>query len=262
MIDYLSILCSTDSERTASDPGVDRRTRRILDGKPVGNLRTSGDDDDSGTTEFTEVLDQLKLHGCSAVACGSVDEEASAKLIRRWLGHPAALRRRVVLRLGASDLSTSALLPPEVDPTTTRIVDHPIDRSTAVEESKVTQDQLWQLRQDLMESVHDLDPGDRAYRPAELRVAIDNLEPLLETYPRSAVWTWVDELAATIVGKRGMLLMVVPRPEEFVESISNHVDILITMRQQDGGVTQQWHVPERPALGLDEPYETDWFKLK
>jgi hypothetical protein len=95
-----------------------------------------------------------------------------------------------------------------------------------------------------IDSLHAASTG--GFEPAQLRVSLDGLEPLLGMFGVDAVDSFVAELTAAIRAYDGMgqFFLSYPRSHSVIEALEQHFEIIMTVEQQpDGSYVQTWELP-------------------
>jgi hypothetical protein len=239
-----------------TDPSTPRRAD---DGPP-----------DDEVTEFRNALNELKATGCNLLVVGDAPREAFTRASGQLLGDPEMLRYRVLAVTDASKRSVADRLP---DPQTTqkpvaettRLLNHAgAPRSVTagsddappelagVRESRVADPQLRGLQSGLGEAIQAVADGAGTLNPADLRVGVDSLTPLVELHGEPTVRRCLDMVGSYVRDNDAMAHYVLPEGYETqrVQSLVPVGDAVIELRtvdpdEHDHDVQQRWHVPER-----------------
>jgi hypothetical protein len=92
--------------------------------------------------------------------------------------------------------------------------------------------------------------------PAELRVCLDSVTPLLDAHDREAVLGFLDRVTTRVADARGMghVHLPVARDWEAVADLENPFDAVVELRVEQGRTQQRWHL-------RDADVTSDWFGL-
>ena len=247
---------------------TDRSTPRGADDGPP----------DSEVTAFRNVLNELKATGCNLLVVGDAPQEVFTRASSQLLGDPEMLRYRVLAVTDATTQSVTERLPdsetvPRPLAETTRLLNHAgTPRSVTAEsaappalgeigETCVADPHLRGLQSGLTEAIRDVAHSSGGLDPADLRVGVDSLTPLVEHHGESVVRRCLDMVGGHVRDNDGMAHYVLPSgyDTEHVQSLVPAVDAVIELRttdpdEYDHGAQQRWHVPDR---GL----RTNWTPL-
>jgi len=226
--------------------------------------RIRGEDSPS---EFDAVLRQLKRDGCHLLVTGDVDGEVAGRATRRLLGDPNRERERVLAVTDATADHVDHCLPagvrrtdPDVwvaDPTGSQ-------RSVPADAADVElpadcadRSALGRLRAELVQAVGFFDDVRNGLSPAELRVGVTSVTPLLDAHDRGTVGRFLRAVGAIVRGVDGMAHAHLSLPDDHptVDDLSPLFDARIELRRREGLVPEQrWHVPKHDIT-------SDWTKL-
>lgn len=244
-------------------------------------LKRGGDDrppDDFQT--FRNALNELKLTGCTVLVVGNTSRELFTRTSGQLLGDADVLRHRILAVTDAPPESVADRLP---DPAkaarslseTTRLLNHAgaprtastatgsatRDKLTDIEQTRVIDSELTGLGSALCEAADDVAAEAYRLRPADLRVGIDSLGPLLDHYDVDAVETLLDDVGECVRSHDAMAHFVLPRSydDEAVQRLVPAVDAVVELRAVDPeacdhDAQQRWHIPEQNV-------ETEWIPL-
>lgn len=224
--------------------------------------------DETGST-FGETLENIKRSGCTVLVCGAIPraemERVSARLLGDATGPNERLRvfglldadldsvsRRLrlagdgnapacVIRFGDERRSSSAAEGTDLGPRL-RVTDVPEDVDA--------------FEAAMKEDIANLEAERPGLDPAELRVCVDSLLPLLAEYDRKRVETFLDRFDEVVGETRCMAHFILPvNPDApIVKSLVPYVSIVVGLRLTDDGLQQRWH------LVLSD-YRTDWISI-
>lgn len=211
------------------------------------------------STSFGDVLAALKQQGCNLLVTGAVAEDVTARATRKLLGTPTEPRERVLALTDPVVENPVTYLPGSLYPhhDGVEILDYrDVGRAaSAVERSDGGSPRtLDAITEELCATVAG---RGRDTDPAQLRLGVMSLRPLLDRHDVDTVAQFADELTGTVLDTRGMAHyhLRLPDDDPVVDSLSPLFDARIELRQLDGMIPEQrWHVPAEDA-------ETDWVTL-
>lgn len=211
------------------------------------------------STSFGDVLAALKQSGCNLLVTGAVAEDVTARATRKLLGTPTEPRERVLALTDPVAENPVTYLPGSLYPhhDGVEILDYrDVGRAatTAERSDGGSPRMLGAIGEELCATVAS---RGRETDPAQLRLGVMSLRPLLDQHDADSVAKFVDELTSTVLDTRGMAHyhLRLPDDDPVVESLSPLFEARIELRQLDGMIPEQrWHVP-------DEGAETDWVTL-
>lgn len=218
---------------------------------------------DSAPLTFDEVLSRFKREGCSLLITGEVSPEVTAMATRRFLGAPFEDRKRILVLTDSDALTPRAHLPGGCHPgddDVTIIRHETLSRSASVRDSTddspgITVDGTLPALEDEITTAIDGYVTDEL-QPAELRVALNSLYPLLADNEYADVVQFARALSERIESACGMSHFHLPAPEgsAVVESVGSLFDARVELRRNGPDAEQRWHIP---AYGQ----ETNWVSL-
>ncbi|WP_137286061.1 DUF7504 family protein [Halorussus salinisoli] len=240
----------------------------------TGQTTFRGPDDGSPPDDFTaflSLLNELKATGCALLVVGDAPRELFTRASEQLLGDAEAIRHRVLAITDATTESVADRLPDrDVTPRplteTTRLVNHAgaprsvtaatdqttRSKLTGIQEIRVADPELQGLRTGLVDAIDDLVDSVDALAPADLRVGIDSLVPLLEHYDETVVRRCLDAVGERVRDRGGMAHFVLPDGYEDgrVQALRTLADAVIELRAVDPvdhghDAQQRWHVPHR-----------------
>lgn len=211
------------------------------------------------STSFEDVLASLKRNGCNLLVTGAVADDVTARATRKLLGTPTEPRERVLALTDPVVENPVTYLPGSLYPhhDGVEILDHrDVGRSVGGAERSDggTPKSLDAIGEELRATV--LRRG-RDTKPAQFRLGVVSLRPLLDRHDRDAFDQFVTTVSSAVTDTNGMAHyhLRLPDDDPAVDSLSPLFDARIELRQLDGMIPeQQWHVPEHDA-------ETDWVTL-
>lgn len=229
------------------------------------------------TQSIPQLLDEYKQTGCTLLLVGDVPDDVLNTVSGNLLGDPELQPRtrvfglfdrseqtvhdrldhagygRTPTRVVTTTDTARHTCHPEADGGTTSSPSDTYIPDRSLEVSHATADDLTAVATMLDNQIADANSN---YDASELRVCIDSLRPVLDTYATAAVDSFLDTMTSAITERRGMGHFVLPvsRTHDAVTQISDHFDILVPLRSANGTAEQRW---EFPAEGR----ETDWLEL-
>lgn len=265
----------------------------------LGNEFRDGGPPDERLARFQSVLRRFKREGSTLLVVGDAPREVFTRASASMLGDPDARRWRVVVPTDATPESIAERLPAGSRPLaeTTAVLDYaPSSRSSEVRseateipvrsEATETADQtsttdpseatvaseadatvadadLDELRSALVAAVCEF--RDRSFRPAEVRVAVDSLAPLLDDHGAAAVRRFLRAVRECVYDCDAMAHYVLPEPYdgERCQRLAGEFDAVVELRApaEDGSASgtasgsrpaeERWHLP---ASGVTMPW--------
>lgn len=235
---------------------------------------------------LARILRTLKRRGSNLLVVGLTSEEGRGRVCRRMLGDDTAgPRRRLLVITGAdpeavADRARRAQRPP---PETTRYVTYAAGcRSASAERCSgeetnggrnetegsnetegtlsgrrhVEGGQLTALGEVIEAEIEAIETESGGLAPAELRVCLDSLTPLLDAHDRGAVIEFLDRVTTRIKAVHGMghVHLPVARDWEAVEHIKEPFDAVVELRVEQGRTQQRWHLQ-------DADVTSDWIEV-
>jgi hypothetical protein len=231
-----------------------------------GNERTGENDPPyENLTDFQSRLRRLKCEGCNLLVVGGPPREVFTRASEAMLGDPDARRWRVFALTDATPQSVYDRLPatsaaPRPPSETTRIVNHAlpprpitddVDSSVAtVPEVSVSDANLAGLRTELCEAIDDF--GARSHRPAEVRLAVDSLAPLLDNYEFDVVRRCLRAVGERVYEHDAMAHYVLPEPydSQRCQRLEDEFDAVVELRTGPEGreeAEERWRFPGADA---------------
>lgn len=217
---------------------------------------------DDTPLSFDEVLSRFKRRGCTLLVTGEVGQDVTALATRRLLGAPFEDRKRVLVLTDSEAMGVGAHLPGGCTPSddSIEVIDAKVNTRSAAAATPSggqrlkSQTDLDALLEDIDAAVERLGGSDLG--PAELRVSINSLYPILGEYDYVEVARFVGELSDIVTEANGMCHCHLPTPEasETVESVATLFDARVELRRSGASAQQRWHVP---SYGQ----QTNWVSL-
>lgn len=214
---------------------------------------------------FTKWLSDLKQTGSNILLTGEVPDEVSAQASRYLFGRE--IRRFRVLALTDQTITNAdARLPADTssdDPDTWIIDQRCGERSVPATAGSFTSDlgpleagDAQQFSNEIQTAISFYDEKAEGLDPAELRVGVDSLFPLVQE-DASAAKRVLRTLGATVRGVRGMAHyhLRVSADEEIVEELMPLFDARVELRKRPRrNPEQRWYAPDIDA-------KTPWMEL-
>ncbi|WP_157972678.1 DUF7504 family protein [Haloprofundus halophilus] len=200
---------------------------------------------------------QLKSRGCNLLVTGAVSESVTARATQRLLGSPVEDRKRLVTLTEAPTRGVDARLPIGVsaDDADVRVVERRrADRSTAERAGHDVSDgdtELRRLERDISRAIDSFDDGS-GFAPSELRLSVDSLGTLSETYETPQVCGFLRRVCDVVEDRKGMghYHLSLPDDSPRVDQFEHVFDARIELRQREPyGPEQRWHVPGYGTTG-------------
>lgn len=221
--------------------------------------------------DFFGTLHELKSTGCNLLVVGDAPRPLFARASGRMLGDAESVRYRVLAMTDATPQSIADRLPdPAESPRslaeTAHVLTHAGARRSVTEstgantpsklagvrETRIADPELTGLQSALVEVIDEFADDADAIRPADVRVSIDSLEPLLDFYGEDAVRRCLGTVGGRVRDHEAMAHYVLPKPFESdaVRDLAGHVDAIVELRLVDSAADgqhaeQRWHVPSR-----------------
>lgn len=179
--------------------------------------------------EITRVLRKQKRSGCTLLVLGSV-RDAHHELCRRLLGEPDDLsRHRLLVLLDRMDIP---LTQSDENGNSYRVIDHrPVVQcgGLGIHQPPVA---IETLLEETLSAIEDIDTPVDGFRPAELRVCVNSLEPLLDYYGPEELRPFLVSLTDRIRRANGMAQFHLPleRDTERIQTLIPLFDIIVELR--------------------------------
>lgn len=235
----------------------------------------------SGSDEFSRRLSELKREGANVLVSGAVPEAVHAAVCRDFLGDAAESRRRLVVLADRDPVGVDALLAPGHDrtPERLRVVDYGGGTRSAAagttgihggrptatggptagfgdsdtrEDGGIPRDamvtveggDLPGLGAAITGVIDDFETvaGSGGLAPAELRMCLDSLGPLVAEHGRSTVFRFLHLLTERVRRAAGLGVYHLPAPsdDESVAMLASLFDATVELRVEDGRPRQRW----------------------
>jgi len=214
-------------------------------------------------------LTTLKRRGSNLLVVGAVAADIHQRACHRFLGDETfAPRQRIAVLTGTHHTGIEQYLTgPHSPAASTRIINYAPDaRATSAEASlneestvatEAEPENLPELKTTVAESIADIQDHNKNLSPAELRVCVDSLLPLIDGNGREAVVRLVYPLAQRIRAAQGMGHFHLPIDPELavVEEFEPMFEAMIELRMDQGVPEQRWHLRDADVM-------SEWLPLK
>ncbi|WP_338728705.1 hypothetical protein [Haladaptatus sp. DJG-WS-42] len=219
------------------------------------------------TTAITQALAALKRRGSSILLVGSGCESAHHHACQRLLGDdPTASRRRLFV-FTDSPIDVDRRLPSgNWGPDSLKVIDSAVltrsastataSTSTPVSTTTVDERDLAGLGRAISEDIETFELLSDGLDPAELRLCVDSLVPLLADHDDESVFSFLHALEGELhrVGGMGHFHLPLAYDSEAVQLIEPLFDAVIETRCEGDVEYQRWHLE-------DGSLSTDWLAL-
>lgn len=225
-------------------------SNRLRDDQSDGGMRFSLDDPD-----FESYLRTLKRHGCAILVTGEASRSVFAAMTRQLLGAPSEPRKRLLALTNTTTSDAGRLLPDGigVDDSDVQVLEYnSATRTTAVESSSPPpsipgRSDLVEFQDDICDAIEEVTAGSDDLAPANLRVGVVDLGPLVSAYETETVAEFVRTVGASVVRARGISHYCLPTPVHapVVADLQPEFDARIEIRKGNGKPPMhRWYVPE------------------
>lgn len=250
--------------------------------------------DTESALSLARILRSLKRHGSNLLVVGLTSDEGYGRVCGRMLGDDTAgPRRRLLVVTGADSTGVAerarhAQRPPAG---TARYITYSASaRSASDEQSQsphepgdertdegyggdgsesrgenggdeetlasrhVEAGQLVDLGDAIVAEIDAIEAENDGLVPAELRVCLDSLTPLLDAHGRDAVTRFLDRVTTRVKAAHGMghVHLPVARDWDAVADFEGSFDAVVELRVERGRTQQRWHLREANVT-------SDWF---
>lgn len=206
-----------------------------------------------GGDDFGARLETLKDSGCAVLVTGKAPRAIHADICRRLLGAADNERRRVLVFANGT-YGLEDRLPAGGQRADSRVILAGATRSAAVESGSQGDVDLAEtgdaaldaIGVAIVEACRDLDDRFGPFEPAELRVGLDSLCPLLDAHGEQAVFQFLTVLTRylRVNDALGHAHLPVDRNDEAVRLLGPLFDALVEVRAGDGTGQHRWHLDD------------------
>ncbi|WP_408959791.1 hypothetical protein [Natrinema sp. 74] len=201
---------------------------------------------------FSDELSRLKRRGASVLVVGSVRPSQWRDTCQRLLGQRSDQVRRRVLVSTTDDPHRLPFLVDDVDPETISPISYKAQArnatvstpsagpSTPASSNEV--DTLADLGIAISSAIDSFETDTTRLEPAELRVGVDSLLPLLEEYGRQQLFKFLHLTNGRTRNANGMAHYHLPveRDAKIVPTLSPLFDVVVELREQNGDWQERW----------------------
>ncbi|ELY50714.1 DUF7504 family protein [Natronorubrum bangense] len=219
---------------------------------------------ESNEERFSNRLSQLKRQGASVLVVGSVRPAQRRHLCRRLLGQATAESRRRVLvsttgtRHDASELlegisgsqATNTLIRYATQARGAAASAGDSDTmdpiAPSIDDSPVTTTTLAELGIEISNAIETFDGESNGLAPAELRVGVESLVPLLEEYGTEQVFKFLHLTNGRAKTVDGMIHyhLSMDSDSDTASVLAPLFDIIIELREQNGVPQERWSIAD------------------
>ncbi|MFB6266024.1 MAG: hypothetical protein ABEI31_00065 [Halodesulfurarchaeum sp.] len=213
-----------------------------------------------GSSTFTDALSTLKAEGSALLVVGTVPQEKFGAVTTHLLGdQEGGPRRRLFVTTNDRLDEIRARLPePPGLPLrqSTRVITiterersaaaPPIADSAELPTEQVSKGELSALSERILQTIDEFERLAGSLEPAELRVSVDSLTPILDAHDEEDVFRMVHLLNHLVRKKSGMIHYHLPveRESATVRMFAPLFDAVVELRMQDGALQQRWHLQD------------------
>lgn len=219
-----------------------------------------GTESDDGTAAFTRSLASLKREGSNLLVVGAGSDEAHGELCTRLLGDTVGDRRRAFVsterggcvpaeyRRGDAERLSYELA--------TRSAAAAASPSSGPDLPSATVRDLSSLGEAIARTIDEIDTEVGGLAPAQFRLCLDSLRPLLEEHTEKQLFRFLHAVANDVRAADGMAHYHLPLAYDTstVRTLEPLFDAVIEVRDGEDGPQQRWHLTE-------DAVETDWLPL-
>jgi hypothetical protein len=195
---------------------------------------------------FARTLSALKERGSNLLVVGTVYDRGHVAVCERLLGEAAADRRRLLVRTDGSCGTVPSVGDGDVRVVEQRspAVDGPDSAGVAVD--SVVEGGIGALERAAVDGFDGLAAAGGDPEPAEMRLCVDSLRPLLVDHAEGEVRRFVDRLSTRVAEDDGMGHFHLPAgsDDRYVSMLTPVVDAVVEVRVRGGEPQQRWHVFE------------------
>lgn len=205
---------------------------------------------------FARTLSALKEQGSNLLVVGTTYERGHTAVCDRLLGEPDERRRRLLVRVDGQCGSV-----PHDDGSDTRVVErrrpgfeHP--PPSGADDVRVAKGGIDELERVAVEEFAAIEEECDDPEPAELRLCVDSLRPLLVEHGDERVKRFVDQLASRVsrADAMGHFHLPTTSSDKYVTMLTPEVDAVVEVRTKGGQPEQRWHV-------FDGAVDSGWLPL-
>jgi hypothetical protein len=208
------------------------------------------------TVTFTRTLAALKREGSNVLVTGDDAGDAHRAACENLFGERVMDRRRAVVSAGRGDATERSHDPDDAR----RIEYRAATRSAAAATGDVdpvpgVEHDLTSLGNAIADAIDEADRTVESLAPAQFRLCVDSLGPLLEAHDEPAVFRFLHAVTGDVrvVDGMGHYHLSMPPDADTVRTLEPLFDAVVELRA-DGEPRQRWRL-------VDEDAETEWLPL-
>jgi hypothetical protein len=234
-------------------PGMARENAYNI---PLQKGETMGVEPEGETTSFTQALASLKREGSNLLVVGDATDATHAAACDRLLGDTAGNRQRTLVTTDRGACARARTPPHDATEiryaTATRSAAAVAGESSAVERVH----DLPALGEAIVEAIRTADRRTGGLAPAQFRLCVDSLEPLVDVHSERSVFRFLHATTNEVRAARGMGHYHLPRPldTEAVRTVEPLFDAVVEVRDETDGAQQRWRLTDSRA-------DTEWLPL-
>ncbi|UTF52586.1 DUF7504 family protein [Natronosalvus rutilus] len=204
---------------------------------------------------FAQALDRLKRNGSTVLVVGSSEQAAHEVACQRLLGtHTDSERHRLAVTARDATYRGHGCVCESTD-ARTRHIEHTVQPAQEPTIDMAGQP-LATLGTDVIDAIREIESTEDGLDPAELRVCVDSIVPLLSEYDPEDVFKLLHITTTTVKSTTGMGHFHLPlaRDHDAVNLFEPLFDAVVEVRRRDGRVEQRWHL-------RDYNVQSEWLEL-
>ncbi|WP_158055790.1 DUF7504 family protein [Halorussus halophilus] len=236
--------------------------------RPRARGSDEGEPESDGLTEFFNLLNEFKTNGCNLLLVGDAPRSIFTRASAQLFGDADAMRYRVLAVTDATPQSIADRLPdPNTTPRplseTTHVLNHTAvprsvtnadDLSTPdtladIRETQIADPQLHGLQSALVDALADASDDADVIRPADVRVGVDSLDPLVGHYGIDVVRNCLRTVGRHVHDHDAMAHYALRKPHESdaTKALAEEMDAVIELRavdpdKHDHDAEERWHI--------------------
>ena len=215
-------------------------------------------------------LSTLKSHGSNLLVVGAVGPDIHQRVCHRFLGDDTFAPRQRLFVLTGADQHTGIkqyLTRPHSPTVSTWVINYSPDTRAASHDTsldaeltisaEVEPENFPELKTAVTNSIADIQDHKENLSPAELRICVDSLLPLIDEHGREAVARLVYPVAQQIRAAQGMGHFHLPVTPELtiVKEFEPMFEATIELRMDQGLPQQRWHLRDLNMM-------SEWLPVK
>ena len=217
-------------------------------------MQTEPGVDGSDSSTFAQTLESLKREGCNILIVGASATAAHEAVCQRLLGDLSAHDRYRLTVTGEGVTYRSQTCHHGHAGSNTRVVAYPDGPTTA--ETDTPQNPLGTFGADFIDAIREIEADANGLEPAELRVCVDSLVPLLTEYETETVFKLLHLTSVSVKNAHGMghYHLPVARDHDAVNLLEPLFEAIVEVRTRGERTEQRWHL-------RDQSTASDWLEL-